>query len=195
MAIAWKCILILLYAAPSVIASLPRISAHLTTSNLTASAQTNDTIHSTPNTALQIINTATRQLVGHYDLLHIQYATQERLPSPLYHDVIETSLRLAAEMVRSEGDDAPFPHRNRFVHLQGNVLLMAEHAHHSSSEDLTWGVLFEALEVVQRFMRSRPFHLEAEILGGLDGRGFPVGEIVVKRWPLEVGWRENATTV
>ena len=98
----------------------------------------------------------------------------------------------AAEIIELDDDDAPFS--DRFAHVEGNVLLMADHAHHSSSEDLTWGVLFEALEVVQQFMRSRPFHLEAEILGGLDGRGFPLGEIVVRSWPLEAGRRENVIT-
>ena len=142
-------------------------------------------MHPTLNATVKSIETATRELVGHYALMHIRYATHDRLPSPLYLHVIQTSLRLAADMVEWEGDGALFP--DRYVHIEGNVLLMADHAHHSSSQDLTWGVLGEALDVVQRFMRARPFHLEAEILGGLDGRGFPIGEVVVRRRPLEAG--------
>ena len=95
-------------------------------------------------------------------------------------------------MLLLEGDDALLP--DRYVYIEGNVLLMADHAHHSPSEGLTWGVLYEALQVVQRFMQIRPFRLEAEILGGLDGRGFPIGEIMVRGGPFEAGWKENVKT-
>ena len=194
MAITLNCILILLCAALAGSTAIPprTTSPYLTTSNLTTSAQTTDTyVHSASNAAFKSIKTATRELVGHNALMHIRYAAHDRLPTPLYRHVIQTSLRLADEMVEWEGEHAPFP--DRYVHIEGDVLLMADHAHHSSSQDLTWGILREALEMVEQFMRSRPFHLEAEILGGLAGRGFPIGEIVVRRRPLEAGWGENVT--
>ena len=188
----FECILILLYAALSGTAVPPRTSLHVTTSDLTVSTQSNDSTHPALNTTLESFETATRKLVRHDDLLHIRYVTHELLPSPLYRQVIQTSLGYAAEMLSLEGDDALLP--DRYVHVEGNVLLMADHAHDSSSEGLTWGVLYEALQVVQRFMQTRPFHLEAEILGDLDGRGFRIGEIMVRGGPFVAGWKENVTT-
>ncbi|KAG7001479.1 hypothetical protein G7Y79_00031g065940 [Physcia stellaris] len=194
MAIAWKYIPIVLYAALSVTAISPRASLDPMHSKSMTLAQSNETIHPASNTVLKSVTFATRELVRHQDLLLIRYLTHERLPSPLYRHVIEWSLEFFEEGLRTEGDEALLPHRDRYSHIEDNVLLMVDHARHSSSDDLTYGIICEAIEVVKLFMQSRPFHLEAEIWGGLDGSGFPLGYIEVRRGPRDPGRRGNLTT-
>lgn len=62
------------------------------------------------------------------------------------------------------------------------VLFAAESDRHSSTVELTYGILEEAWFVLVEFLERRPHPLRVVIVDGMDGRGPPLGEIVLFKY-------------
>ncbi|KAL8734041.1 MAG: hypothetical protein Q9166_001802 [cf. Caloplaca sp. 2 TL-2023] len=126
---------------------------------------------------LRTTKRATRQLVEHWDLMYITYHPSTLIPTSLYQHLLSTAITRITHKINTLGDDAYV--ETHFLNIAGNVMLQADNNRHSASRELTWGILGEAVEVLQEFTRDRPYALEAGIWDGLDGRGVPVGEMTV----------------
>lgn len=120
---------------------------------------------------------ATRQLVEHDNLMRIFYFEMEPLPNPLYRHVLITAHRQIVVVRNAVGDEAIV--RVPLGVRSGNVLFTAAADRHSAAVELTWGMLEEAVVVLEDFMLSRPFSLLVKIWEGLDGRGVPLGEMAI----------------
>ena len=59
------------------------------------------------------------------------------------------------------------------------MLFKAGSDEHSSSVDLTYGILEEAWEVLVDFVEGRPHPMRVRILEGMDGKGIPLGEMMI----------------
>ncbi|KAL8906092.1 MAG: hypothetical protein Q9171_006414, partial [Xanthocarpia ochracea] len=75
----------------------------------------------------------------------------------------------------------------QFVHVNGYIMLQADVNPYSASRDLTWGVLEEAVVVLQEFTRYRPHPLQVGILEGLNGRGLPLGQMTLRESSMQRG--------
>lgn len=135
------------------------------------------------------IKVATRRLILHNDFMRIVYLESVPLPNPLYRRVLSTAYHRIAHMKDIVGEETIvyIPINVRDL----NVMFQAGSDRHSASEDLTWGILEEAIEVLQDFMLQRPYALEAVIIEGLDGRGIPLGQVAVE---IDDGPDDLATT-
>lgn len=190
MSAAWKLILIILFT--SLLRSAIFSRALFVPLGANTSTSAHISIDSTSDLNLSAIKPATRQLVEHDAFMRIRYADHERLPNPFQRFVLLAAIVRIASMIELEGDETPIA--ERFVQIEGNVLLIADHVHHSPTQDLTWGVLGEAISILQDFMRRRPFLLLAEIFEGLDGRGIPIGEISIGPYPVHTTQRDDVQT-
>ena len=181
----WRLILVILVTYPLRSTIFSRASSIPNRAN--ASMSDHISIHSTSNLNLSRIKPATRQLVEHDAFMRIQYADHERLSSSFCRYVTLVALLRIIPEIEQEGDEGPV--RERFAQIEGNVLLIADHIAHSPTRDLTWGLLGEAISILQDFVRTRPFLLQAEIFEGLDGRGIPLGEISIGPYPVPTAQR------
>ena len=141
---------------------------------------------------LSAIQSATRQLVDHDAFMRIRYADSERLPGRFCRFVLLAAVVRIISKIEVDGDDALVT--ERFIEIEGNVLLIADHVSHSATQDLTWGILGEAIIILQEFIRRRPFLMQADIFEGLDGRGIPIGQISIGPFPIHSTQKGNIET-
>ncbi|KAL8679992.1 MAG: hypothetical protein Q9186_003758 [Xanthomendoza sp. 1 TL-2023] len=123
---------------------------------------------------------ATRQMIEHWDFMYIKYDNSVIYPRQLYRRTLSAALTRITDHINIQGDDAILP--GPFVHVNGNMVLQAGHDSRSASTDMTWGILGEAVEVLQDFTGLRPHRphpLEVTIREGFDGRGLPIGQLRV----------------
>ena len=59
------------------------------------------------------------------------------------------------------------------------VFFAAESDRHSPTVELTYGILNEAWFVLVDFLERRPHPLKVVIVEGMDGRGLPLGEVLL----------------
>ena len=187
MGAAWKLILVILFTP--LLRSVIFSRAFSTPNGANSSTSSLNSTYQTSNMNLSVIKPATRQLVEHDAFMHIRYADHERLQSPFYQYVLSAALLRIIPQIELDGDEAPLT--ERFAQIEGSVLLIADHVLHSPTQDLTWGILGEAVCVLQDFMRRRPFLLQAEIFEELDGRGIPIGLISIGPYPVRTTQRGN----
>ena len=179
-AVAWKIILLILVTSLQCSAIFSRASSIPNGTNI--STYTHSSIYTAFNLSLGTIKPATRQLIEHDAFMYIRYADHERLPSRFCRYVTMAALLRIVTEIEFEGEEGPL--NERFTQIEGTVLLIADHAPHSPTRDLTWGILGEAISILQDFLRSRPFLMQAQIFEGLDGRGIPIGEISIGPYPV-----------
>ncbi|KAL8787696.1 MAG: hypothetical protein Q9195_007652 [Heterodermia aff. obscurata] len=146
------------------------------------SNSTHASIYTPLNLSLGTIKPATRQLIEHDAFMHIFYEDRYRLQAPYYRYVLQVAILRIIQKIELNGDDALVT--EQFMQIEGNVLLIADHVPHSPTRELTWGILGEAVAILQDFMRQRPFLLQADLFEGLDGRGIPIGKISVGPYPI-----------
>lgn len=126
----------------------------------------------------------TRSLPEHNCFLRIQYYTHLRLPQP-WQLVIARAQLLIARALLAYGDGALPSHS--FQVVEGNVEFVAGRYIHSPSPTLTLGILDEAVQTVAEFLQEWPCCLYATILEGIDGRGPPIGDVMMlEREDLQV---------
>lgn len=135
------------------------------------------TRNSSPGLVRRATKIATRQLPEHWDFMHIVYEVNIVFPAQLYRRTLFTALTRITTRVNADGDDAVL--QAPFIHIYGNIVLHANHESHSASNDLTWGILEEAVTVLLAFTKLKTHPLLVRLYEGLDGRGPPIGEITV----------------
>ena len=121
---------------------------------------------------------ATRQLIESDCSLRILYAPNTPLPVPRFHEVLSTASDIISTLTERHGENTPVlvPVNVR----NGNVMFTAKADPNAPSVRLLWGILEEALWVLEDFMSDRrPFANEVMILEGLNGRGIPLGQMTI----------------
>lgn len=138
------------------------------------------TLNGTRNTLIpspQSLRYATRQLPEHECALHITYQYTRRLPD------IEWRFALTRAQLQIETDLARYGDDGLVIDditiAETTVFFAAESDRHSPTVELTYGVLKEAWFVLVDFLERRPHPLKVVIVDGMDGRGPPLGEVLL----------------
>ncbi|KAL8806596.1 MAG: hypothetical protein Q9182_001243 [Xanthomendoza sp. 2 TL-2023] len=153
--------------------TLPAPSPH--NNNLPAAAAPEP--RTSPPTRRRAIKIATRQLIEHDGFMHIAYEDRVIYSTTLYRRTLSTALTRIIYNIHTHGDDAVL--EEPFVHTIGTMTLQAANDRRSASRDLTWGILGEAVGVLEEFTALRPYPMTVALREGLDGRGWPIGEMEV----------------
>ncbi|KAG6995754.1 hypothetical protein G7Y79_00042g078590 [Physcia stellaris] len=127
--------------------------------------------------SLESLRLATRQLPEHDCALHITYQYTRRLPEVQWRFALtRAQIQINADLARY-GDEGLVVDDISIV--ETTVLFAAGSDRHSPTVELTYGILAEAWLVVVDFVERRPHPLRAWIVDGMDGRGPPLGKMVL----------------
>ncbi|KAL8810963.1 MAG: hypothetical protein Q9200_002180 [Gallowayella weberi] len=158
-------------------ATIDRNPTALSKSNNFPAAETESGDSSPTFFSRRSIKIATRQLIEHDGFMHIAYDNGVLCSRTLYYPLLSTALTRIIYNIHILGDDAIL--EEPFVHTIGTMKLQAGHDRRSALRDMTWGVLGEAVEVLEEFTAIRPFPMMVGLREGLDGHGLPVGRMEV----------------
>ena len=123
---------------------------------------------------------ATRQLPEHHCALHITYLYTRRLADVQWRFALARAQLQIETNLRRHGDEGLV--LQEIAVVETNVFFAAESDRHSPTVELTYGILEEAWHVLVDFLESRPHPLKVWILGGMDGKGPPLGKIVLAEY-------------
>ena len=174
MRLKWRLISIMLLAN-CVHLAVTASSTAVTAGNLTFS--TTEKAWDPAEVPRQTTRAAYRQLVDHRDVIYIRYQDHIASPTSIYQLTLSGALERISHRIRTMGEGTIV--EAQFVHVHGYIMLQADVNQHSASRELTWGVLEEAVMVLQEFTRHRPHPLVVGIWEGLNGRGLPLGQMTV----------------